>query len=97
MTLTTDYAIRYLYAAFQMPVRSMTLTTYVTGVVNAIMFQMPVRSMTLTTADGGTVFYHLFQMPVRSMTLTTQLTVLSCTCWVSDACQINDFDHLECI
>ena len=54
-----------------MPVRSMTLTTYVTGVVNAIMFQMPVRSMTLTT-------------------LATAIKLCDA---VSDACQINDFDH----
>ena len=73
MTLTTLQRILDLGIPFQMPVRSMTLTTYVTGVVNAIMFQMPVRSMTLTT-------------------LATAIKLCEA---VSDACQINDFDHRE--
>ena len=34
---------------FQMPVRSMTLTTAHVAVVGQFGFQMPVRSMTLTT------------------------------------------------
>ena len=36
---------------FQMPVRSMTLTTDVTVTSASDMFQMPVRSMTLTTFE----------------------------------------------
>ena len=39
---------------FQMPVRSMTLTTLERGQGRRIVFQMPVRSMTLTTPPGPT-------------------------------------------
>ena len=34
-------------------------------------------------------------MPVRSMTLTTRGHDNSPLLYVSDACQINDFDHLQ--
>ena len=39
---------------------------------------------------------NVFQMPVRSMTLTTLTDSDSPQENVSDACQINDFDHRDC-
>ena len=42
---------------FQMPVRSMTLTTRDSSGARACEFQMPVRSMTLTTSE------HLYMVP----------------------------------
>ena len=76
-----------------MPVRSMTLTT--SGALSAgiLQFQMPVRSMTLTTAYEAAKITSQFQMPVRSMTLTTAALTNHGMFTVSDACQINDFDH----
>ena len=76
-----------------MPVRSMTLTT--TPAVDGWLgvFQMPVRSMTLTTISAYVLVALLFQMPVRSMTLTTTAAEKEKHLRVSDACQINDFDH----
>ena len=57
--------------SFQMPVRSMTLTTMTYISHCSKTFQMPVRSMTLTTIDEFQSLPPEFQMPVRSMTLTT--------------------------
>ncbi len=54
---------------------------------------MPVRSMTLTTGWHFDVNNSKFQMPVRSMTLTTHDQRRGLRAAVSDACQINDFDH----
>ena len=54
---------------------------------------MPVRSMTLTTVPVSVVNNAQFQMPVRSMTLTTGYPFGCVDGVVSDACQINDFDH----
>ena len=76
---------------FQMPVRSMTLTTSISFLEGCFEFQMPVRSMTLTTSISSRHDNMSFQMPVRSMTLTTIPPTKGTT--VSDACQINDFDH----
>ena len=76
-----------------MPVRSMTLTTVRGEIIAAYLFQMPVRSMTLTTLRSIQPVSVLFQMPVRSMTLTTNDTIGIWMDTVSDACQINDFDH----
>ena len=56
---------------------------------------MPVRSMTLTTLQRILDLGIPFQMPVRSMTLTTLATAIKLCDAVSDACQINDFDHRE--
>ena len=78
---------------FQMPVRSMTLTTCATSAVHKHLFQMPVRSMTLTTVTVWNKPEYMFQMPVRSMTLTTMARRQTIDPLVSDACQINDFDH----
>ena len=39
------------FEKFQMPVRSMTLTTLYYNYVDKWLFQMPVRSMTLTTGN----------------------------------------------
>ena len=68
-----DHIIVFQHAPrkFQMPVRSMTLTTGLEIPAPHHVFQMPVRSMTLTTAPGNAVALSKFQMPVRSMTLTT--------------------------
>ena len=49
--------------------------------------------MTLTTCKACNVSRSKFQMPVRSMTLTTTLMAQWVDEAVSDACQINDFDH----
>ena len=49
--------------------------------------------MTLTTRDDRVELGVAFQMPVRSMTLTTTLMAQWVDEAVSDACQINDFDH----
>ena len=49
--------------------------------------------MTLTTANRENHATRKFQMPVRSMTLTTRDASLLTSVSVSDACQINDFDH----
>ena len=76
-----------------MPVRSMTLTTNNLNGMASIVFQMPVRSMTLTTDVTFGSCYVTFQMPVRSMTLTTTAAEKEEHVCVSDACQINDFDH----
>ena len=54
---------------------------------------MPVRSMTLTTNGSWVDRWVKFQMPVRSMTLTTPAGFWLSSTVVSDACQINDFDH----
>ena len=51
--------------------------------------------MTLTTLQNQATVVHMFQMPVRSMTLTTHIQCLYRRRLVSDACQINDFDHLD--
>ena len=79
---------------FQMPVRSMTLTTQEDHVEGDLAFQMPVRSMTLTTVTVWNKPEYMFQMPVRSMTLTTRRRADMGRPFVSDACQINDFDHV---
>ena len=76
-----------------MPVRSMTLTTGLDRVMQRFEFQMPVRSMTLTTVCADLNVVAVFQMPVRSMTLTTFALLRININTVSDACQINDFDH----
>ena len=73
MTLTTDNMKNMAKYLFQMPVRSMTLTTVVEIFNVGAQFQMPVRSMTLTTFDMCGVVCYVFQMPVRSMTLTTSM------------------------
>ncbi|WP_232605931.1 hypothetical protein, partial [Bifidobacterium bifidum] len=55
-------------------------------------FQMPVRSMTLTTIPPptkGTTVSDACQIN----DFDHKLTPLNLACWVSDACQINDFDH----
>ena len=52
MTLTTNLTIFNDATPFQMPVRSMTLTTVTVWNKPEYMFQMPVRSMTLTTEYG---------------------------------------------
>ena len=49
--------------------------------------------MTLTTDVTFGSCYVTFQMPVRSMTLTTTAAEKEEHVCVSDACQINDFDH----
>ena len=51
MTLTTGMSIKEFLYSFQMPVRSMTLTTKAADTVPGTSFQMPVRSMTLTTLE----------------------------------------------
>ena len=71
----------------------MTLTTAAPGILRVVVFQMPVRSMTLTTIIFYDTVEIVFQMPVRSMTLTTAFTSDLQQFRVSDACQINDFDH----
>ena len=49
--------------------------------------------MTLTTGFQQAGQTTEFQMPVRSMTLTTVAVLVQRAPTVSDACQINDFDH----
>ena len=49
--------------------------------------------MTLTTEQRVYSRICTFQMPVRSMTLTTAKLTYVFRWFVSDACQINDFDH----
>ena len=49
--------------------------------------------MTLTTVFSRGTGGNAFQMPVRSMTLTTVAVLVQRAPTVSDACQINDFDH----
>ena len=71
----------------------MTLTTDQPGGFETLQFQMPVRSMTLTTGYVFLSTKYEFQMPVRSMTLTTVARQAITSADVSDACQINDFDH----
>ena len=93
MTLTTHRPVRIQQDRFQMPVRSMTLTTPAFRADIHAQFQMPVRSMTLTTISAYVLVALLFQMPVRSMTLTTTAAEKEKHLRVSDACQINDFDH----
>ena len=53
--------------------------------------------MTLTTDVTFGSCYVTFQMPVRSMTLTTTAAEKEEHVCVSDACQINDFDHKSVI
>ena len=53
--------------------------------------------MTLTTNNLNGMASIVFQMPVRSMTLTTTAAEKEEHVCVSDACQINDFDHKSVI
>ena len=96
MTLTTADLVEHGVEVFQMPVRSMTLTTIPVDHSRHLRFQMPVRSMTLTTLSCVLMMPTQFQMPVRSMTLTTFAVRRHVHGLVSDACQINDFDHRSC-
>ena len=58
MTLTTIERAIDNTMRFQMPVRSMTLTTTTCANYKIDVFQMPVRSMTLTTKT------HMFPLPL---------------------------------